>query len=103
MSGNPLTEAQEKLFAHGPNFMMSQRSPPTGAYIAAVEQTCQSLAQRKAEELRAEVKAVLRKIQPSRPNISREEHNALKEMRKDNTRVVLTADKGVCLVVLDKE
>ena len=38
-----------------------------------------------------------------RPNISREEQKALKELRQDDTRVVLTADKGVCLVVMDKD
>ena len=32
-----------------------------------------------------------------------EEQKALKELRKDNNRVILTADKGVCLVVMDKE
>ena len=53
--------------------MISPKSPPIGEYIAAVEQTCQSLVQGEAEELRAEVKAVLKKIQPPRPNISREE------------------------------
>ena len=86
MSSNPLTEAQEKLLAHEPNFMISPRSPPIGEYIVAVEQTCQSLAQGEAEELRAEVKAVLKKIQPPRPNISREEQKALKELMEDNTR-----------------
>ena len=79
------------------------RSPPIGEYITAVEQTCQSLTQGEAEELHAEVKAVIKKIQPPRANIIREEQKALKEVRQDNTRVVLTADKGVCLVVMDKE
>ena len=59
-----------------------------------MEQTCQSLAQGEAEVLKEEVKAVLKKIQLSRPNISREEQKALKELREDNTRVFLTADKG---------
>ena len=49
------------------------------------------------------MKAVLKKIQPPRPNVSREENKALKELKKDNTRVVLTADNGACLVVMDKE
>ena len=42
-------------------------------------------------------------MQPPRPNITREEQKALKELREDNTRVVLTADKGICLVVTDRE
>ena len=103
MSKKPLTEAQEKLLAHGPNFAITPRSPTIGEYITAVEQTCQGLAQGEAEEIRAEIKADLKKIQPPRPNISREEQKALKELREDNTRVVLTADKGVCLVAMDRE
>ena len=103
MSSYPLTEAQEKLLSIGPNFAITSRSPTTGEYIAVVEQTCQGLAQGEAEELRAEIKAVLKKIQPPRPNTSREAQKALKELREDNTRVVLTADNGVCLVVMDKE
>ena len=38
-----------------------------------------------------------------KPNITKEEHQAIKELRRDNTRMVLTADKGVSMVVMDKE
>ena len=44
MSSTPLTEAQKQLLAHGPNFTISPRNPPIVEYIAAVEQTFQSLA-----------------------------------------------------------
>ena len=27
----------------------------------------------------------------------------MRELKKDDTRIILTADKGVCLVVMDKE
>ena len=103
MSKIPLMEAQEKLLTHGPNFAITPRCPPIGEYIAVVEQTCQNLAQGEAEELRAEVKAVLKKIQPPKSNITKEEQKALKELKKDTNRVILTADKGTCLVVMDKE
>ena len=49
------------------------------------------------------MKAVMEKSQPRRHNITREEQKALRELKQDNTRVVLTADKGVCMVVLDRE
>ena len=103
LSKIPLTEAQDNLLAHGPNFAITPRSPPIGEYIAAVEQTCQNLAQGEAEELRAEVKAVLKKCQPPRNNITKEEQKALNELRKDTSRVILTADKGTCLVVMDRD
>ena len=53
--------------------------------------------------MRAEIKAAIKRSHPPRPNITREEQRALRELKKDDTRVILTADKGVCLVVLDKE
>ena len=84
----------------GPNYVITPRSPPIGEYIAAVEQTCQNLTQGEADGMRAEIKAAIKK---NHPNISREEQRALRELRKDDTRVILTADKGVCLVVMDKE
>ena len=38
-----------------------------------------------------------------KPNISKEEYQAIKELKNDNTRMVLTADKGVAMVVMDRE
>ena len=103
MSSKPLTTAQEQLLAHRPNFAVTTRSPPIGEYIAAIERTCQNMEQGEADEMRAEVKAVVKKSQPHRHNITREEQKALRELKEDNTRVVCTADKGVCMVVLDRE
>ena len=36
-------------------------------------------------------------------NVSKEELKALKELKPDNNRLILTADKGVALVVIDKQ
>ena len=103
MSSIPLTEAQKQLLAHGPNFAISPKRPSIGEYITAVEQTCKRISQWEAEEVWTEVKAVIKKMQPHGPNISREEQKALNELTEDNTRLVLTADKGLCLVVMDRE
>ena len=37
-----------------------------------------------------------------RKNISKEEAQALAELRRDQSRVILTADKGVALLILDR-
>ena len=50
-----------------------------------------------------EVKNVLKKVQLPRTNINREEMKAVKELKEDDTRMILTADKGVALVVMNKE
>ena len=103
MSKKPLTEPQVKLLAHGPNYVVTPSNPPIGEYIAAVEKTCKSLTQGEDDEMRVEIKAAIKRSHPLRPNITREEQRALRELKKDDTRVILTADKGVCLVVLDKD
>ena len=36
-------------------------------------------------------------------DITKEEHQVIKELRRDKTRIVLTADKGVSMVVMDRE
>ena len=53
-----------------------------------------------------EVKKTLKKAQnksktPS--NITSDEFKALKELKEDRDRVILTADKGVTLVVMEKK
>ena len=103
ISSNPLTEAQMKLLSHGPNYAMVPKNPPIMEYIATIEKACTSLQPGKVEELGGEVKANIKKMQPPKYNLTKEEHKALEELKKDKTRIILTADKGVSIVVLDKE
>ena len=72
-------------------------------FISAVELACQKLLDEDAQELRAEVNILLRRAKSPKGNISREEKKALKELREDQDRMVLTADKGVALVVMDRK
>ena len=89
--------------AHGPNYAVIPRVPPKEEYIAAIEQACHKLEEGKADELRVEVKNLLKKAKTPRSNISREEFQAIKELKRDDSRIILTADKGVAMVVLNKD
>ena len=103
ISDKPLTYVEEKLLAHGPNFMVLPKNPPIMEYIAAVEQACTKLGEGKADEFRVELKAAIKKIHKPKPNITKEERIALTELKKDPSRMVLTADKGVVLVIMNTE
>ena len=46
---------------------------------------------------------VLKKAQPFTPNINSEEKKAMKVLRNDDTRVAMITDKGVAIVVMDKD
>ena len=99
----PLTDAQQHLLSHGPNFVIVPRKPPTREYIAATEKVCQQLTQGKAEELRGEIKSLLKRDHKIKANIPRDEHQVLRKIKRDNTRMVITTDKGVSMVVMDRK
>ena len=69
----------------------------------AIEHACSKLNQGEAEELRVEVKNVLKKVQLPKTNIYRKEMKAMKELKEDGKITILNAEKGVALVVMDKE
>ena len=94
---------QEKVLAHGPNFVVVANQPSTGEYTAQIERICQKMKQGEAEELRGQIKQILKNPTPPKPNISKEEAWAIKELRKDQDKVILTADKGVSMVVMEKK
>ena len=82
--------------------MITPQKPPLGEYITNIEKACQSLDANTAEELRSEVYRVLRQPHQLKPNLKKEEIEAMKQLKADKDHMVLTADKGVALVVIDK-
>ena len=102
MSSVPLTKDQESLLEHGPNFAITPQRPLYGEYIKAIETACQSLDVNSAEELRSDVYRILRHPHQLSTNLSKEEMIAFKQLKADKDRIILTADKGVVLVVMDQ-
>ena len=56
-----------------------------------------------AMELRSNINSLLRKAQVPKPNLTKQERVGLAQLKKDKGRVILTADKRVAMVVMDKE
>ena len=57
---------------------------------------------REVEELRGQIKQILKNPTPPKPNISKEEAWVIKELRRGQGKVILTTDKGVSMVVMGK-
>ena len=98
-----LTKTQEKLLSCGPYFAVAPKNLPIMEYVPPLEQACTKLGEWKAEEFRVEVMAAIKKIHKPQPNITKEVRMALAELKKDHSRMVLTADKGVALVIMNTE
>ena len=64
------------------------------------------LATQEAEELRSDVNKLLKHQQQQHLqhcNLNPAERRALTQLKQDNNRVILTADKGVAMVVMDQQ
>ena len=55
------------------------------------------------EEHRADINSLLRRRQTPKPNLNRAEVMAVAELKRKKDRIVLTGEKGVEMVVLDKD
>ena len=78
--------------------------PPKEAYITAMEEASSKLPPMEADQLRSDVSCLIR--QPNNnyknnTNLNLTECRALTGLKQDSSRVVLTADKGVAMVVID--
>ena len=102
LSSKPLTEEQRSVIAKGPNFVVSSRHPPNLEYITAIESACTKLSQQDAEELRADINQVLRSSHPQ-PNLTKAQSIVLRELKRDRDCIVLTADKGVAMEIMDRQ
>ena len=98
MSKSTLTPAQESLLSRGPNFALASSNPPNVEFIS-----CQRLSEQDAQELRAEINYLPKKAKTPRSNMTKEEKKELKELREDKERMVLTADNGVAMVVMERK
>ena len=64
-------------------------------FISAIESVCHKLLDWHVQELRAETHCLLRKAKPLKSNITKEESKALRELREDKDRMVLTASRSI--------
>ena len=103
LSKKSLTKAQESLLAKGPNFALAPSNIPSTDYITVVESICNKLKEKEVQELRADVNSLLRRVHTPKPNLTKQERRGIAQLKKDKDRLVLTADKGVAMVVIDKK
>ena len=76
------------------------------AYITVVEEASSKLPSNEADKLRSDVSHLLRQQHNqcnNHSNLNPIQHKALTELKQDTSRVVLTADKGVAMVIMDKQ
>ncbi|XP_072018481.1 uncharacterized protein [Amphiura filiformis] len=96
---------RQKLLAKGLNYAVApeNNNALVNDYIVATEEACVGLSASDAAQLRAEVVGVLKSTNNAKPNLTKVEKKALRDLKKEESIMILPADKGKATVVLDKE
>ena len=76
---------------------------PATEIIAKIESAVRPLDAERADTVRRSVNTILQQAKPPTPNITKEQQEALKSLKEDNSIMVLPADKGRASVILDAD
>ena len=89
-----------------PKSAITTKYPPNEAYITAVEEAASKLPSMEADELKSDVSSLLRhhnQQHNNHSNLNPAQSRALTQLKQDTSKVVLTADKGVAMVIMDQQ
>ena len=111
LSSKSLSDGEQSILQKGPKFAVSSSKVPITEYIAVTKRICDELGENTigeglVQKIYQKTKEVLQHFKEKKGpahNITKQEKEAIKTLREDSSRVVLTADKGVALVVMDKK
>ena len=103
ISSRQLTYIETDLLAKGLNFSITSKSLPNEDIIATVEDAAKDLEKEETDTIRAKVSLTLQNSKPPKDNLSKDERKALKELQSDTSIVILPADKGRSIVILNHE
>ncbi len=103
LSSKPLTDAERSLLEKGSKFAITPAKIPYKNIVSEIEAAITYLPDETKDIIRTHTASILdRASLPRHYNISTNERKALNDLKNDRTRVVMKADKGNSLVVMDR-
>ena len=106
LSKRQLSQPETPALAKGPNFVVAPDRIPVDMFILQSERACNMLKKEAIDEkqqLKADVRGVLKSTKSPKSNITKEERAALNDLGKDKSILILPTDKGRVTFVMDKE
>ncbi|KAG8226059.1 hypothetical protein J437_LFUL006366 [Ladona fulva] len=92
--GESINDSTKTVLTKGLNFAPTPCSIPYQDFIGGIEPAIRKLPKEAAEEIRSQVTHFLKKAVPPKPNLSKEEKEALKELKTRKDIAILPVDKG---------
>ncbi|XP_071448005.1 uncharacterized protein [Hetaerina americana] len=98
-----LSDAAISVLSKGLNFAVAPARLPKEELVTEVEYAVRKLPKEEAEELRGEVSRILLNAKTPKPNVTREERKALRDLRTNDDIIITPADKGNAMVLMKKD
>ena len=104
-SDRKLTDSELSVLQKGLNFCVTPTKIPTAEFVTGIETACNFIGANSETslQLRSDCVRILKDVKPPKSNITREESVALRDLRSDDSILVLPADKGRATVILNKD
>ena len=104
-SDRTLSESELSVLQKGLNFSVVPNSIPTAEFVTGIGTACNMLGSNSgtAIQLRSDCVRILKDCKLPKSNITKEERSALRDLRSDDTILILPADKGRATVILNKD
>ena len=103
LSSRPLSDAEVSLLEKGLNFAVTPTNIPATEIVAKVESATRTLDSEQADTVRRSVNNILQQAELPKPNITKDMQEALKNLKQDDSIMILPADKGRASVVLNTD
>ncbi|XP_064464591.1 uncharacterized protein LOC135375888 [Ornithodoros turicata] len=104
LSSKRLDDDHTSVLTKGMNYAIIPRSIPVSEIVSEVEDRLRQVKDRTAAiAARNKVIGILQNANLPPKNITKAEQNALKDLRNDDTIVILPADKGKATVILNRD
>ncbi|XP_072182187.1 uncharacterized protein [Diadema setosum] len=98
-----LSDTERNGLSLGLNFAVAPKKVPFSEIIQQVEPKLRFLTKAAADNIRLKVAQALSDAKPPKPNITKEERAAIKDLRHNKTIHILQAYKDNATVVMDKQ
>ncbi|XP_072046801.1 uncharacterized protein [Amphiura filiformis] len=103
-SNRQLTDNETSLLCKGLGYAVTSNKIPIADIVTATESAIKQahLDPGKSEELRQRISSTLRNSKQPPSNLTKEERAALNDLEKDKSIIIVPADKGKCVCVLNE-
>ena len=101
LSSRTLSSAEKNVLSKGLNFAPAPCKIPTAHMVGAVESGLRCLPEEVAEPARNKIIGAINKARPSPVNMLPQERHTIKSLQRDDSILVLPADKRRAMVVMD--